>query len=497
MSNGDNDAQLEHYPPPDKRKRPSGPLVPSTVVRRAWRGTMPDKYIAVIARLVSDENIKKWVQELSAFPTRHSKSIYINQVAAWIADRFQEMGYTDVSMHNYTRQGNQLKNVICTKPGSGDTGQTILFCGHYDCVMEEEGNVAARAPGADDDATGIAVLLELARLMANTKLNDTVQFAAFSGEEQGLWGSTAYAEHVKNNNINIHRLINMDMLGYPDENLTILIEQDRGNRVQDNDQASYECGELMAQMAADYTNLPVKFGPIYSSDYMPFEARGYVVVGAFEGGENPHYHTSGDLPDTLNLKYTADICRIVLATLLYETASVIDESKSMVDVFIRDNPEDGGNQPNDNPQLSSPDIWVGNSPIDTEDEDPEAGHQSPVNGVPNYIYARVHNRGSKPANGFSLSTFYSDAATEMLWPDSFRLIGTISPNGPIPAGGSLRVGPFIWTPDIRDSVCLLAVVSGPGDHAIGDVYAGSIDCNLLARFDNNVGLRTINLLDLG
>ena len=203
MSKMDNNIELEYYPPPDRTKRPPIPLVSSTAVRRKWTGTMADKFIAAMVKGVSDENIKKWVHELSAFPTRHSKSVHINQVAAWIADRFREIGYEDVKMHDYSRQGNQLKNVICTKPGLGSTGQTILLCGHYDCVMEDWGDAASRAPGADDDATGIAVLLELARLMAHMKLDDTVQFAAFSGEEQGLWGSTAYSQHVKDNNINI------------------------------------------------------------------------------------------------------------------------------------------------------------------------------------------------------------------------------------------------------------------------------------------------------
>jgi hypothetical protein len=491
----DNNIELEYYPPPDRRKRPPIPLVPSTVVRRKWTGTMPDKFIAAMVKGVSDENIKKWVHELSAFPTRHSRSIHINQVAAWIADRFKEIGYAEVMMHDYTRQGNQLKNVICTKPGSGDTGQIVLLCGHYDCVMEDWRDAASRAPGADDDATGIAVLLELARLMAHMKIDDTVQFAAFSGEEQGLWGSTAYSQHVMDNNINIHRLINLDMLGYPDEDLTILIEQDKGNRVPDNDQPSHEFGELMAQMAADYTDLPVKFGPIYSSDYMPFEARGYVVIGAFEGGENPHYHTGGDSPSTINYQYTADLGRIVLATLLYETASVIDESKSQVDVFIRDNLDDRGEQPNDVPQLNSPDIWVRNNPAEAEGEDPEEGHQSPIEGVPNYLYVRVHNRGSKPANGFFVSAFRSEVSPPVLWPDHFSLIDAISLIEPVPAGGSVRAGPFVWTPQIQDSDCLMAIASGPGDHAISDVYTGSIDCTLLARFDNNVALRIVRPQD--
>jgi hypothetical protein len=79
----------------------------------------------------------------------------------------------------------------------------------------------------------------------------------------------------------------------------------------------------MAQLATDYTQLPVVMGEIYGSDYMPFEARGYVVVGLYDNGDNPHYHRSSDTPTTVNYDYMADVARIVLATVLNETAERI------------------------------------------------------------------------------------------------------------------------------------------------------------------------------
>ena len=184
----------EFYPPPDKRKKPDIPLVKSRVVKRKWSGTLPDKYIAALTEQVSQSNITQWVNELCSFHTRHTKSNYINQVAAWLNDRFVEFGYTDIFAHEYTQQGYNLKNIICTKSGSVNTGQTIIVCSHYDCRMENLENADARAPGADDNASGVAVLLELARILRSVELEDDIQFAAFSGEEQGYWGSMAYAQ---------------------------------------------------------------------------------------------------------------------------------------------------------------------------------------------------------------------------------------------------------------------------------------------------------------
>jgi hypothetical protein len=80
----------------------------------------------------------------------------------------------------------------------------------------------------------------------------------------------------------------------------------------------------------------------------------------------------------------------------------------------------------------------------------------------------------------------------MVWPDHFQHMGTLSITVSIPPGGFVRVGPFIWTPHIQDHECLLAIASGPGDHAIPDVYSGRLDYSLLVRFDNNVGQRNVS-----
>jgi len=493
----------EYYPPPDKRQRPDIPLVAATTQAKKWTGTLPDKFIAALVTRVSQNNLEKLVNDLSTFHTRHTKSAYIAQVATWLVNQFKSLGYADVTKHSYVKSGYQLDNVVCTKPGVGNTGQVIIVCGHFDCIMENSQDAAARAPGAGDNATGMAVILEIARILADVQLEDTVQFVGFSGEEQGLWGSTAYAQYLQANNIKIHRLINLDEVGYPPVDSSIIVERDIGNETSENDLLSQSFGNLMAQMATDYTNTPVKFGPIYASDYMPFEARGYVVIGLYEGEGNPNYHHSSDAPGTLDYLYVADAARITLATLLSETTSVINESSSPVDVYIRDSTSDTGDQPSGLPHWESPDIWVRNNPppIDPNDpndpnygEDPGAGHQPPINNAPNYLYVRIYNRGSQAAAGLSVKAYRCDPGTGMIWPDHFNLLGMLPVTIPVPPSnsGSVRVGPFIWTPQIVDHECLLAIVSGPDDHAIPDVYSGQLEHSLLVRFDNNVGQRNVN-----
>ena len=492
------------YPPPDKRHRPDVPLVGFKRMAKKWTGKLPDKFIAALVTRVSQTKLQDRVNDLSNFHTRHTKSVYISQVADWLKVQFQNLGYTDVKTHSFTKNGFQLENVVCTKQGTGSSGQIVIVCGHYDSIMQNSSDATARAPGADDNASGIAVILELARILASVQLENTVQFVAFPGEEQGFWGSDAYAAYVYANNLKVHRLINLDQVGYPPAGSTIIVERDMDNVVHTNDQESQDFGNVMAQMTTDYTSLPVKLGPIYGSDYMPFEARGYVVNGLYEGEGNPNYHRDTDTPGTVNFSYVAEVARITLASVLTETLAVAGESSSPVDLFIRDSPADTGDQPSPVPHCTSPDIWVRNNPppADPNDpgdpnhgENPDDGHQPPINNVPNYLYVRVHNRGTQPApaNTFTVEVYHCNPSTAMIWPTDFTKMGMQPVQEVIPAnGGSVRIGPFPWTPQIVVHECLLAIVSGNGDHAITDIFSGELEHSLLVRYDNNVGQHNVS-----
>lgn len=277
-------------------------------------------FFTSLLSLVSLDNIQKWINDLSSFHSRHSKSKYINQVAEWIKSLLLSFGYTNVYFHHYLKEGLELRNVICHKRGITDR-RVLLICAHYDSIMEDINNPDGRSPGANDNASGVSVVLELARILFNTKLVDSVQFVFFSGEEQGLWGSKKYAEEIKQNNVNLHRIINLDMVGNPppSQKEKIIIEIDMGNQVSSNDKDSQDFGRFIEQMAIDHTNLQVMFGPIYNSDYMPFEAYGYVVAGLYDRGEsNPGHHSKEDISSTINFKYVVSVAKIVLATVINE-----------------------------------------------------------------------------------------------------------------------------------------------------------------------------------
>lgn len=311
---------LEVYPPPDKRVRPKAPLAAAKIPARKATGSLFERYSAGVVARVSPEAIRHNVDELTAFHTRHTRSVLIGAVAALVRDRFRQLGYTDIVLHDYVRDNLRLSNVVCTKKGEAISNELLLVCAHYDSRMENLENAVAPAPGADDNASGVAVLLETARVLACEASICDLQFVAFSGEEQGYWGSAAYAEQLKSGGIRLRGLLNLDQIGYPPPDRSITVERDIGNQVADNDVASEEFAQILAQAATNHTTLPVRFGPIYGSDYMPFEARGYVVVGAYANGNNPNYHSTSDVAETLDLDYMAEVTRLVVGSVLHETS---------------------------------------------------------------------------------------------------------------------------------------------------------------------------------
>jgi hypothetical protein len=164
-----------------------------------------------------------------------------------------------------------------------------------------------------------------------------------------------------------------------------------------------------------------------------------------------------------------------------------------VDIYITDSGADIGAIPSPTPHWTSPDIWVRNlGPADGDD--PSGGHQEPIIGQPNFMYINVRNRGTAPAPAgvFTVEAFHCDPGTGMIWPTHFTSMGILTVTAAIPAGGSVRIGPFLWTPAMLSHECLLAVVSGTDDPAVTAGLLSPVPHDQLVRFDNNVGQRNVN-----
>lgn len=319
------------FAPPDKRHPPSSSVRVEPVEQKRT-GTLPDTLITPLVESVSAPALRSTVEELAALHTRHTFSPDIGPAAEGLSNTFKAAGYTDVTRRPWTHAGHGADNVVCTKPGTGHGEPVLIVCAHYDSRMEDLSDATARAPGADDNGSGVAAICEIARLLAPVALAPTVQFVAFSGEEQGLWGATAYAAELHSAASDGYRVVNLDMIGRPPMDGSVTVERDLGNAVPGNDAASQAFGAVLAQAAAAYTELPVRLGPIFASDYMPFEAHGDVTIGAYEGEGNPHYHRTSDTPATLDYGYLADVTKITLATLIADAWEIADAAHVTADL---------------------------------------------------------------------------------------------------------------------------------------------------------------------
>lgn len=288
---------------------------------------MDESQMQSILKEVSIENLKQNLNSLSSFHTRHSKSSLLNDASEWIANKLNDLGYLNTDYHFFEttidNEKYELRNIVSRKKGIDDN--LIIVCAHYDCIMNRKEDSVSRAPGANDNASGVSAIIEIARILANETLQHSVQFVFFAGEEQGLLGSKSYAKYIEGSGLVLHKLINLDMIGYPFfAPNTVIIERDNNtdtkhNHVRENDAKSIEFGEIMKKMALA-VGLKPHLDSIYDSDYEPFESKGYAVIGVYDGSadpiNNPHYHSSSDLPENIDWSYLSLVTKLVLATIL-------------------------------------------------------------------------------------------------------------------------------------------------------------------------------------
>jgi hypothetical protein len=167
-----------------------------------------------------------------------------------------------------------------------------------------------------------------------------------------------------------------------------------------------------------------------------------------------------------------------------------------IDLYVRDSQANTGDYASRQFDGNSPDIWVRNNrpgdPNDPVGENPDEGHQPPINNQTNYVYVRIHNRGLEEAaaNTFWVDVLRCSRDDELIWPADFSPMGTLPIATAVPADGSVRIGPFLCVPPIADQECLLAIVRGPSDPTIAD-RVKPVDHRKLVRFDNNVGKRNV------
>jgi len=329
-----------------------------------------DPEISRMVEEISSERIENYVRTLVSFHTRHNMSSRDNPSQGigaawnWVKAEMEKSipasdGGLEVKFEEYTVGGKgqripspvKLKNIVSTLKGTdSNDDRKILISAHLDSRVQLDNDSTSFAPGADDDGSGIAALLEMVRIMSSRKFPATIVFMAVTGEEHGLYGARHMAAKAKNENWNIIAMLNNDMIGNSGSSETILNDNMRV-RVFSEGVPAYETEQMAAlrkytsgendgkarQLAryiketgeryVDQLNVTLvfrndRFGR--GGDHSPFCEQGFPAVRICEFNENyDRTHKipavvngipEGDLPEYVDYEYVRKNTGINLAT---------------------------------------------------------------------------------------------------------------------------------------------------------------------------------------
>lgn len=355
-----------------------------------------DPRIASMINEISSSNLKNNIEKLVSFGTRHTFSNNqkegrgIEAACRWVKGEFEKIALTAKSQFvtvwdTFTvnpdgrriRNKAQLFNVLGRLKGNNpDDKRVFIISAHIDSRNGGANDTEGEAPGANDDASGVALILELARIMSGTKFPADILFAVLTGEEQGLLGAAHLAKIALENKWNIAAVLNNDMVGNTlssgvkiSDNTRVRVfsegipsfETDEMKAVRqavsgENDSKSRQLARYLKEIGERYVdNIEVKM--IYRNDrflrggdHTPFLKQGFTAVRITEMNENfDRQHQNireekgikyGDLPEFVDYEYVRKIGGINLALIananfaplppervLIETREVTNETK--------------------------------------------------------------------------------------------------------------------------------------------------------------------------
>lgn len=270
-----------------------------------------DPLTADLVGALSQQSFEQELAFLAGLPTRHSLSAGFRQAADQVSDRLTDLGFAVVRSEITVGAGASL-NVVADLPGSrvGDLG-VVLVTAHLDSI-NLAGGPSAPAPGADDNGSGSAGVLELARVLSSHAWHHDLRVILFGGEEEGLHGSRQYVAGLAGTERSrIRAVLNLDMVGSLNAAApTVLLEG-----------APLSSGmiDALAAAATMYTDLVVEtsLNP-FASDHVPFLDAGIPAVLTIEGADsaNANIHSEHDVLTTVTPELALRILAMDVAALV-------------------------------------------------------------------------------------------------------------------------------------------------------------------------------------
>ncbi|MFT3918869.1 M28 family peptidase [Cloacibacterium sp.] len=276
--------------------------------------------------LVQQTNIENYNAALVGFGVRSTGSTASTNALNYIVQKYKDFGYTDsqITYDNFTYSSNTVQNIIITKTGTVYPDQYVIICGHYDSHPNN-------SVGANDNGSGVAAIMEVARILKNVPTEYSIKFIHFTGEEQNLLGSKNYVSNVvKTTSMKIKLVLNLDQIGGRSDrtNNTIVCEADNYNNTTQgiqstNDAASLTATNSLKDYVGYYSTLTGVLNYAYGSDYMPFENNGEIITGLYERPTNssgtvvtnPYYHNNTDTIAHLSYPYIFQVTKAALGAM--------------------------------------------------------------------------------------------------------------------------------------------------------------------------------------
>ncbi len=353
-----------------QRPRAGRTRAQTPAARNAVTRTVIDPEISRMVAEVDARNIERMIRRLDSFGTRNTLSAQDNPTRGIGAARdYLRSEFERISRENGNRLQVRLQsyeqpvanriphptvitNVVATLPGTqpASTDRVYVVSGHYDSMCTSPTDATCDAPGANDDASGTAAVVELARVMSKRRFEATIIFMAVAGEEQGLLGAAHFAEQAKQANMNIEAMFTNDIIGNSlsdagvrdARTVRVFAEGVPSNETPEqagvrrsvggeNDSAARQLARFVKATGEAYVprmNVQVvyrrdRYGR--GGDHIPFLERGYPAIRFSEPNEDyRHQHQNlrtengtvfGDLPEFVDFRYVAQVARINLASL--------------------------------------------------------------------------------------------------------------------------------------------------------------------------------------
>ena len=307
-----------------------------------------DSLIIKCLNEINPDSIKNSIQFLQDFGTRFMLDTNHRTVALSLKQKFENMGYQNTVMDSfyvevftgtsYAYSGWQY-NVIATLQGSLYPDSVCICGAHYDSACDSV-VYGKKAPGADDNASGVAAALEIARIFKkmNYQPNLSIKFIAFGAEElmgNSLSGSEYYATKADSLGEKIKFFINNDMIAYEPSST--------------NWHADLYCfdstfwmNNFAAEMCMQYTSItPNLINQVMPGDAYRFYQKGFQSMHFFEDIFNPYYHTANDVVANLNMDYCAEMTKLTMAMLMEGTkvqTGINNDRETNNNIIIYPNP---------------------------------------------------------------------------------------------------------------------------------------------------------------